>query len=138
LSISTLRERLSGERGTSLKEKAMKYLLLVFYDENVRNGLSESESQAMIQEAIEFDNDLRGSGHLLAAHPLEGIHSATTLRVRGGKLTIKDGPFAETNEQIGGFLLIEARDLNEAIQIASRVPPARLGGIEVRPIIDMT
>jgi hypothetical protein len=116
----------------------MKYLLLVFYDENVRNGLSEPESQALIREAIEFDNGLRANGHLIAAHPLEGVHSATTLRSRGGKLAITDGPFAETNEQIGGFLLIEARDLNEAIQIASRVPPARLGGIEVRPIIEMT
>ena len=116
----------------------MKYLLLVFYDENVRNSLSEPESQALIKEAIEFDNGLRESGHLIAAHPLEGIHYATTLRMRSGKVTFTDGPFAETNEQIGGFLLIEARDLNEAIQIASRVPPARLGGIEVRPIIDMS
>ena len=115
----------------------MKYLLLVFYDENVRNGLSEQESQALIQESIDFDNGLRASGHLLAAHPLEGVQAATTLRSRAGKLTITDGPFAETNEQIGGFLLIEARDLNEAIQIAGRVPPTRLGGIEVRPIIDM-
>lgn len=115
----------------------MKYLLLVFYDEKVRNGLSEPESQALIQEAIEFDNDLRANGHLIAAHPLEGVHAATTIRVQGGKAITVDGPFAETNEQIGGFLLVEARDLNEAIQIASRVPPARLGGVEVRPIIDM-
>jgi hypothetical protein len=115
----------------------MKYLLLVFYDEKVRNSLSEPESQALIRESIEFDNSLREGGHLIAAHPLEGVHAATTLRSRAGKLAVTDGPFAETNEQIGGFLLIEARDLNEAIQIASRVPPARLGGVEVRPIIDM-
>ena len=115
----------------------MKYLLLVFYDEKVRNGLSEPESQALIREAIEYDNDLRASGRLIAAHPLEGVHAATTIRVQAGKAITVDGPFAETNEQIGGFLLVEARDLNEAIQIASRVPPARLGGVEVRPIIDM-
>jgi hypothetical protein len=121
-----------------LEESDVKYLYLVFYDEKVRTGLSEQESQALIQEAIQFDNGLRASGHLIAAHPLEAVHSATTLRVRGGKMTITDGPFAETHEQIGGFLLIEARDLNEAIQLASRVPPARLGGVEVRPIIEMT
>jgi hypothetical protein len=114
----------------------MKYLCLVFYDENVRNSLSDKESQALIEEAIDFDNGLRESGHLLAAHPLQGVHTATTLRMRHGKLAITDGPFAETNEQIGGFVLIEARDLNEAIQLASKIPPARMGGVEVRPIIE--
>ena len=114
----------------------MKYLCLVFYDEKVRNGLSEQESQALIHEALDFDDSLRKSGHQLAAHPLQSVHAATTLRIRNGKTLITDGPFAETNEQIGGFVLIEARDLNEAIQLASRIPPARLGGVEVRPILD--
>jgi hypothetical protein len=114
----------------------MKYLCLVFYDEKVRNALSEQESQALIHEALDFDDSLRKSGHHLAAHPLQSVHAATTLRTRNGKTVITDGPFAETNEQIGGFVLIEARDLNEAIQLASRIPPARLGGVEVRPILE--
>ena len=116
----------------------MKYLCLVFYDEKVRNGLSEQESQVLIHEALDFDDSLRKSRHLLAAHPLQAVHAATTLRIRSGKTAITDGPFAETTEQIGGFVLIEARDLNEAIQLASRIPPARLGGVEVRPILEIT
>jgi hypothetical protein len=116
----------------------MKYLCLIFYDEKVRNGLSEQESQALIHEALDFDDSLRKSGHLLAAHPLQAVHAATTLRIWSGKTAITDGPFAETNEQIGGFVLIEAQDLNEALQLASRIPPARLGGVEVRPILEIT
>lgn len=115
----------------------MKYLLMVFYDEKNRDALSERESLKLIEEALDFDDTLRKGGHFIAAHPLESVQSATTVRVRHGKVTITDGPFAETNEQIGGFLLIEAKDLNEAIQIASQVPPVRLGGIEVRPIIEI-
>lgn len=115
----------------------MKYLLMVFYDEKNRDALSERESLKLIEEALDFDDTLRKGGHFIAAHPLESVQSATTVRVRNGKVTITDGPFAETNEQIGGFLLIEAKDLNEAIQIASQVPPVRLGGIEVRPIIEI-
>jgi hypothetical protein len=114
----------------------MKYLLMVFYDEQNRDALSEQESLKLMEEALDFDDTLRKGGHFIAAHPLESVQAATTVRVRNGKVTITDGPFAETNEQIGGFLLIEAKDLNEAIQIASQVPPARLGGIEVRPIIE--
>jgi hypothetical protein len=114
----------------------MKYLCLVFYDENKRNAMSDGESQSLIDAAIEHDDRLRKSGHLLTAYPLEGVHSASTVRLRNGKVMVTDGPFAETNEQIGGFLVIEARDLNEAIQIASEIPPVRLGGVEVRPIIE--
>jgi hypothetical protein len=116
----------------------MKYLCLVFYDEKKRNEMSEQESNAMVEEALEFENDMRKSGHLHVAHPLQQIDAASTVRVRDGRVSITDGPFAETNEQIGGFLLIEARDLNEAIQIASRVPPGRLGGVEVRPILEVS
>jgi hypothetical protein len=113
----------------------MKYLCLVFYDEERRNAMSEQEVRVMVDEAIKFDDELSRSGHLIAAHPLEQVHAASTIRVRNGKLTVTDGPFAETNEQIGGFVVLEAKDLNEAIQLASRIPPARLGGVEVRPII---
>lgn len=115
----------------------MKYLCLVFYDEKVRNGLSDRDSQALIEEARSFDEDMRRSGHLIAAFPLEQIHSAGTVRIRNGKPAVTDGPFAETNEQIGGFVLLEANDLNQAIQLASRIPPARLGGVEVRPIMEL-
>jgi hypothetical protein len=116
----------------------MKYLCFVFYDENKRNALSVQESQALMEEALDYDDVLRKGGHFIVAHPLESVQAASTIRVRNGKVTITDGPFAETNEQIGGFVMIEARDLNEAIQLASKIPPARLGGIEVRPIIEIT
>lgn len=116
----------------------MKYLCFVFYDETKRNALPEQESQALMEEALEYDEVLRKGGHFIAAHPLESVEAASTIRVRNGKVTITDGPFAETNEQIGGFVMIEARDLNEAIQLASKIPPARLGGVEVRPIIEIT
>jgi hypothetical protein len=119
------------------KEEDMKYLCLDFYDEKQRNALSEREAQDMTEEALRFDDELRQGGHLLAAYPLEQVHAATTIRVRNGKATLTDGPFAETNEQIGGFVLIEARDLNEAIHLASQIPPARLGGVEVRPVIEL-
>ena len=116
----------------------MKYLCLVFYDENKRNALPERESQALMEEALDYDEVLRKGGHFIVAHPLESVQAASTIRVRNGKVTITDGPFAETNEQIGGFVMIQARDLNEAIQLASKIPPARLGGVEVRPIVEMT
>lgn len=116
----------------------MKYLCLVFYDEKVRNALSDRDSQALIEEARSFDEDMRRGGHLITAFPLEGIRSASSVRIRSGKATVTDGPFAETNEQIGGFVLLEANDLNEAIRLASRIPPARLGGVEVRPVMEWT
>lgn len=114
----------------------MKYLCLIFYEEKVRNAFSDHDSQALIAEARKFDETMRESGNLITAFPLEETRSATTLRVQDGKLIVTDGPFAETKEQIGGFVLLEAKDLNEAIQLASRIPPARLGGVEVRPVIE--
>src|SRR6266568_4890922 len=114
----------------------MKFLCLVFYDENKRNALSEQKSQALIEEAINFDNELRSSGHLISAYPLEQVHNSSTVRVHNGRMTVTDGPFTEAKEHIGGFVLLEARDLSEAIQLASRIPPARLGGVEVRQVIE--
>lgn len=114
----------------------MKYLCLVFYDEKQRNSLSEDESQALINESLNFDRDARGSGHLLAAHPLEQVSTAKTVRVQNGNVLVTDGPFAETKEQIAGFVLLEAKDFDEAVSLASLIPPARLGGVEVRPIIE--
>jgi hypothetical protein len=115
----------------------MKYLCMVIVDEKKLNAMSESESQALDDESLAFDDTLRKRGHLLAAQALESVHAATTVRVRSGKVSVTDGPFAETNEQIGGFILIEAKDLNEAIQLASKIPAIRLGGVEVRPIKEL-
>ncbi len=116
----------------------MKYLCSVFFDEKNLDALSSKESEALDSESLAYDDVLRKGGHFLAAQALQPVEAATTIRVRGGKVTVTDGPFAETHEQIGGFILIEARDLNEAIQLASRIPAIRLGGIEVRPIKELT
>ena len=115
----------------------MKYLCSVFFDEKNLDALSESASQALTDESLAFDQTLRDRGHLIAAQALEPVSAATMVRIRNGKVSVTDGPFAETHEQIGGFLLIEAKDLNEAIQLASKAPPIRLGGIEVRPIKEL-
>jgi hypothetical protein len=116
----------------------MKYLCMVFFDEKKLEALSESELQALDDESLGHDETLRKHGHLLAAQALESVQAATTVRIRNGKVSVTDGPFAETNEQIGGFILIEAQDLNEAIQLASKIPVIRLGGIEVRPVKELT
>lgn len=116
----------------------MKYLCMVFYDEKQLEALSSREAQALDDESLAYDQVLRDSGHFVAAQALQSVQAATTIRVRSGKVFVTDGPFAETNEQIGGFILIEAKDLNEAIQLASRIPPIRLGGVEVRPIKELT
>jgi hypothetical protein len=111
---------------------------MVFYDEKNLNALSVSELQALDDESLAYDTALRERGHFVAAQALESVQAATTVRLRAGKVSVTDGPFAETNEQIGGFILIEAQDLNEAIQLASKIPAIRLGGIEVRPIKTLT
>jgi hypothetical protein len=111
---------------------------MVLVDEKKLHALSESESQTLDDESLAYDETLRKKGHLLAAQALESVSTATVVRVRSGKVSVTDGPFAETNEHIGGFLLIEAQDLNEAIQLAAKVPAIRLGGIEVRPIKELT
>lgn len=116
----------------------MKYLCLVFCDEAKLHALSTGESQALDDESLDYDDTLRTRGHFVAAQALESIRAATTVRRRGGKVSVTDGPFAETNEQIGGFILIEAKDLNEAIQLASQIPAIRLGGVEVRPVKSLT
>ena len=95
--------------------------------------MSKSESDVCVDESVAYFDALRKSGHLIAAQALQPVQTATTGRVRAGKLSTTDGPFAETREQLGGFILIEARDLNEAIQAASKIPLARRGSIEVRP-----
>jgi len=115
----------------------MQYLCMVYQEETKLDALSESEHDAMVSELRDYCEDLRQSGHYIASSPLQPVQTATTIRVRNGKLSITDGPFAETKEQLGGFYLIEARDLNDAIRIASQMPPARLGCIEVRPVKEL-
>ena len=115
----------------------MKYLCMVIIDEKKLDALPETDLQALVDESLEYDDTLRKGGHFLAAQALESVNAATTVRPRNGKVTITDGPFAETHEQIGGFILIEARDLNEAIQLASHIPGGRLGAIEVRPVKEL-
>lgn len=105
----------------------MKYLCLVYLDESRLDELPD-------KDCIDYDTALRQSGHCLASEALESVLTATTVRVRQGDITVTDGPFAETKEQLAGFYLIEAHDLNEAIQMAAQIPPARVGSIEVRPI----
>ena len=112
----------------------MRYLCLVAIDEKKLEAMSQSESDALDAESLAYDDTLRKSGHFIAAQALQPVRNATTLRVQRGKVLVTDGPFIETHEQIGGFILIEAQDLNEAIQLASKIPAIRLGGIEVRPI----
>jgi hypothetical protein len=105
----------------------MKYLCLVYLDEAHWNACPD-------QDCFEFASELAGSGRLLAAEPLHPAHTATTVRVRDGQTALFDGPFSETKELLAGFYLVEATDLNEALAIAARIPPAKYGSIEVRPV----
>jgi hypothetical protein len=116
----------------------MKYLCMIFYDEKKLDALSKQEYETLVNESLAYDDVLRNSGHLLANQALQSVQAATTIRPRGGKMTITDGPFAEAREQIGGFILIAARDLDEAIQLASGIPAVHLGGVEVRPIKELS
>ena len=116
----------------------MKYLCLIYDDENTWATMPKDQSDAMMGEYFAFTEGIRQSGQYVAGEALQPVSTATTVRVRDGRLSTTDGPFAETKEQLGGFYLIEARDLNEAIQVASRIPSARLGSIEVRPVVDFS
>ena len=112
----------------------MRYLCLIYDDEKRLAAMSKSDGEAFMGEYFAFTDAIKKSGHHLGGEALQPVHTATTVRVRNGKLLTTDGPFLETKEQLGGFYLINARDLNDAIQVASRIPSARLGSIEVRPI----
>ena len=112
----------------------MKYLCLAYEEEAKLNNLSGEEWDLLRRETLAYVQNLKDRGQLVSAEALQSAQTATTVRVRAGKLSLTDGPFAETKEQLGGFFLINARDLNEALQVASRWPSARLGSIEVRPI----
>ena len=113
----------------------MKYLCLGYHDEATWSALSESERKAVLDESFAYENELRKNGHVLGAEALERPEAAATLRFNGGKFAITDGPFAETKEQLGGIMVLEAKDLNHAIQLMAQLPCMRLGGsLEIRPI----
>jgi hypothetical protein len=114
-----------------MKETPMKYLCLVYGEEKEIGATTDDECMA-------YDQSLRNAGTCLASEALQAAHTATTVRVRNGKVSIRDGPFAETKELLAGFYLIDAANLNDAIQIASQIPPARVGNIEVRPVRELT
>ncbi len=109
-------------------------MLLIYLDEQV---LNETERQECYMESAQLARDLNASGQYLATAPLHPVSTATTVRMRDGKRLVTDGPFAETREQLGGFFMIEAKDLDEAIGIAARIPGARKGTVEIRPVIEV-
>jgi hypothetical protein len=109
----------------------MKYLCLVYMEEKTLDAVPDSECMA-------YGESLRKSGRYLAAEALQRVDTATTVRVRDGRVSLTDGPFAETKEQLAGFYLIDAKDLDEAVQVAAKIPPARVGSIEVRPVRELS
>ena len=113
----------------------MRYMLLVYLDEQ---AMSEEEREHCYVESAQLTQDLNATGHYVAAGPLHPVATATSVRIREGKRVVTDGPFAETREQLGGYYVIEAKDLDEAIAIAERIPPARVGTIEIRPLMEIT
>ena len=113
----------------------MQYLLLIYDPEKAWAEMPEAERNKMFIEYMTFTNDIKASGHHRAGDALQPTHTATTVRVRDGKISTTDGPFAETREQLGGYYLVEAKDLDEATKIAARIPSAKIGSIEVRPIM---
>ena len=116
----------------------MKFLLIVHNDETAFQKLDKEKRQRMLAESIELTHQLNAAGQYVHASPLQPAATAVMVRVREGKSLVTDGPFIETREQIAGYFLISARDLNEAVSIASRVPGARIGTVEVRPLIEIS
>jgi hypothetical protein len=112
----------------------MKYLCLIYDQESVLDAMPKAEADAFMGEYFAFTEDIMGKGQYIAGEALQPVATATTIRIRNGNLSTTDGPFAETKEQLGGFYLVEARDLNEAIAIAAKIPSARVGSIEIRPV----
>jgi hypothetical protein len=115
----------------------MQYILLIYANEAEAKARNEEESRKIFGEYMAFTAAIKESGHMRAGEPLESTTTATTVRVKGGKTVRTDGPFAETREQLGGFYIVEAKDLDEAVGIAARCPGARTGSVEVRPIMKM-
>jgi hypothetical protein len=113
----------------------MKYMLLIYSDEN---AWTDAERASCYAESTELTHELNARGQYIGANPLQPVATATSVRVRNGKRLVTDGPFAETREQLGGYFLVEAKDLNEAMTIAGRIPAARKGTVEVRPVMEIS
>jgi hypothetical protein len=122
-------KRTNGRRLT-----AMKYMLLIY---SAENAITDAERQKCYVESTDLTRELNSRGQFLGANPLQPVATATTVRIREGKRLVTDGPFAETREHLGGYFLVDAKDLNEAIAIAGRIPAARFGTVEVRPIVEL-
>lgn len=115
----------------------MRYACLVYFDP--RKVFDQSpEAEAVLRDSMPYDEELMARGHFVAAEALEGVEQAVTVQVRDGKMSAVDGPFMETKEVLGGFIVVEARDLNEALQLAAGIPLAKLGWVEVRPVVDFS
>ena len=116
----------------------MKFMFTIYHDENVLDAMPEKEMQALVDSAIEYAEDLERSGHYIASDALQRVRTARTIRVSAGKVSTTAGPFVETKEKLGGFFVVEAKDMDEACAIAARFPPARVAVIEVRPVQELT
>jgi hypothetical protein len=119
------------------REGRMKYLCLIYTDERAVRALTDGEHAAVERQCLGYEAELREHGRLLAVEALQSVEAATTVRVRSERVLVTDGPFAETKEQLAGFYLVDAHDLNGAIRIAAGIPPARLGSVEVRPVREL-
>ena len=116
----------------------MKFMFTIYHDQNVLDAMPDKEMQALVDSAIEYAEEIRRSGHFIVSNALQRTSTARTIRVHAGKVTATDGPFAETKEQVGGFFVIEAKDMDEACAVAARFPPARVAVLEVRPVQKLT
>ena len=116
----------------------MKFMFTIYHEEKVLDAMAENEMQALVDSAIEYAEEIRRSGHYVASDALQRTQTARTVRVRAGKASTTVGPFVETKEQLGGFFLIEAKDMDEACALAARFPPARVAVLEVRPVQELT
>ena len=115
----------------------MKFMFTIYHDENVLDAMPEKEMQALVDSAIEYSEEIRRSGHYIVSNALQRARTARTIRVSAGKVSTTASPFTETKEQLGGFFVIEAKDMDEACAVAARFPPARVGVIEVRPVQEL-
>jgi hypothetical protein len=138
LSIWRRAGRLEGVAGIPkpAEEIFMKYLCLVYHEEGKLDALPQGELETVVGDCIDWTLELEKSGRHVFSAGLQSVRTATTVRIRDGNLSVTDGPFAETKEYLGGFTLLNARDLNEAIQLAAKLPAARVGSIEVRPLLE--
>ena len=127
-----------GVRARDMREETLKFVCLGYLDETKWDAMSKSEQDTMMQECFSYDDVLRKNGHFVAGEALQTVRTARTLRWKGGKVLVTDGPFAETREQLGGLLVLEAKDMDQAIELISKHPGVRLGGpFEIRPVEEL-